>query len=111
MTSATGAGRRRPTPAVPPVAEPPRLGDPYRPRPVRFVRLENKNAVIYGAGGAIGRAVAHAFAREGDDGDLRPCDLWFPCRVTALADNRSGHRVLVARHTRATERERPTLGS
>jgi NAD(P)-dependent dehydrogenase (short-subunit alcohol dehydrogenase family) len=27
--------------------------------------LENKTAVIYGAGGAIGRAVAHAFAREG----------------------------------------------
>jgi len=27
--------------------------------------LENKNAVIYGAGGGIGSAVAHAFAREG----------------------------------------------
>lgn len=27
--------------------------------------LKNKNAVIYGAGGAIGSAVAHAFAREG----------------------------------------------
>lgn len=27
--------------------------------------LENKTAVIYGAGGAIGSAVAHAFAREG----------------------------------------------
>ena len=27
--------------------------------------LENKNAVIYGGGGAIGGAVAHAFAREG----------------------------------------------
>ena len=27
--------------------------------------LENKNAVIYRAGGAIGSAVAHAFAREG----------------------------------------------
>lgn len=27
--------------------------------------LENKNAVIYGAGGAIGSAVAHAFAGEG----------------------------------------------
>jgi len=27
--------------------------------------LENKNAVIYGAGGSIGSAVAHAFAREG----------------------------------------------
>ncbi len=29
------------------------------------MRLENKNAVIYGAGGAIGSAVARAFAREG----------------------------------------------
>ena len=27
--------------------------------------LENKNAVIYGGGGAIGEAVARAFAREG----------------------------------------------
>jgi 3-oxoacyl-[acyl-carrier protein] reductase len=27
--------------------------------------LENKNAVIYGAGGSIGGAIAHAFAREG----------------------------------------------
>ena len=27
--------------------------------------LDNKNAVIYGAGGAIGGAVARAFAREG----------------------------------------------
>lgn len=27
--------------------------------------LQNKNAVIYGAGGAVGSAVAHAFAREG----------------------------------------------
>src|SRR5215213_1607653 len=27
--------------------------------------LENKNAVIYGGGGAIGSAVARAFAREG----------------------------------------------
>jgi NAD(P)-dependent dehydrogenase (short-subunit alcohol dehydrogenase family) len=29
--------------------------------------LQNKNAVIYGAGGAIGGAVARAFAREGAD--------------------------------------------
>src|SRR5947209_8455310 len=29
------------------------------------VLLENKNAVVYGAGGAIGAAVAAAFAREG----------------------------------------------
>ena len=27
--------------------------------------LENKNAIVYGAGGAIGGAVARAFAREG----------------------------------------------
>jgi 3-oxoacyl-[acyl-carrier protein] reductase len=27
--------------------------------------LENKNAVIYGAGGAIGGAVARTFSREG----------------------------------------------
>ena len=27
--------------------------------------LEDKNAIIYGAGGAIGGAVARAFAREG----------------------------------------------
>ena len=27
--------------------------------------LENKNAVIYGAGGSIGGAVARTFAREG----------------------------------------------
>jgi 3-oxoacyl-[acyl-carrier protein] reductase len=29
------------------------------------VLLENKNAIIYGGGGAIGGAVARAFAREG----------------------------------------------
>ena len=27
--------------------------------------LEDKNAIVYGAGGAIGGAVARAFAREG----------------------------------------------
>jgi 3-oxoacyl-[acyl-carrier protein] reductase len=27
--------------------------------------LENKNAIVYGGGGAVGGAVAHAFAREG----------------------------------------------
>jgi NAD(P)-dependent dehydrogenase (short-subunit alcohol dehydrogenase family) len=30
--------------------------------------LENKNAVIFGAGGAIGGAVARAFARDGARG-------------------------------------------
>src|SRR6478609_3300558 len=29
------------------------------------MRLDNNNAIIYGAGGAIGGAVARAFAREG----------------------------------------------
>jgi 3-oxoacyl-[acyl-carrier protein] reductase len=29
------------------------------------VLLENKNAIVYGAGGAIGGAVARAYAREG----------------------------------------------
>src|SRR2546427_1130718 len=33
--------------------------------PEEEVRLENKDAVVYGAGGAIGAAVASAFAREG----------------------------------------------
>ena len=27
--------------------------------------LENRNAIVYGAGGAIGSAVAQAFARDG----------------------------------------------
>src|SRR5260370_38025604 len=31
----------------------------------RIMLLKNKNAVIYGAGGAVGGAVARAFAREG----------------------------------------------
>jgi uncharacterized protein YndB with AHSA1/START domain len=31
----------------------------------KVVLLKNKNAVIYGGGGAIGGAVARAFAREG----------------------------------------------
>src|SRR5258708_40009181 len=30
--------------------------------------LENKSAVIYGAGGAVGGAIARAFAREGAKG-------------------------------------------
>jgi len=32
------------------------------------MKLKNKAAVIYGAGGAIGGAVARAFAREGGGG-------------------------------------------
>jgi hypothetical protein len=32
--------------------------------------LEKKNAVIYGAGGAVGGAVARAFAREGQGSSL-----------------------------------------
>lgn len=34
-------------------------------KPRMEMLLKNKNAVIYGAGGAIGGAVARAFAREG----------------------------------------------
>lgn len=37
---------------------------PHQTKEVHIL-LENKNAVIYGAGGAIGGAVARAFAREG----------------------------------------------
>jgi NAD(P)-dependent dehydrogenase (short-subunit alcohol dehydrogenase family) len=41
-----------------------RVGPPaHKKEP--FMILENKVAVIYGAGGGIGGAVAHAFAREG----------------------------------------------
>jgi NAD(P)-dependent dehydrogenase (short-subunit alcohol dehydrogenase family) len=43
-------------------------GHPARhdnPAGATVVRLENKTAVIYGAGGGIGAAVAQAFAREG----------------------------------------------
>src|SRR5256712_12373714 len=42
----------------------PRLS-PIMINPEDEVLLENKNAVVYGAGGAIGAAVAGAFAREG----------------------------------------------
>jgi 3-oxoacyl-[acyl-carrier protein] reductase len=40
---------------------------PHKETPTcgRYVLLEGKNAVIYGAGGSIGAAVARAFAREG----------------------------------------------
>jgi len=41
--------------------------------------LKNKNAVIYGGGGAIGGAVARTFAREGAE----PC--FTICRATAFA--------------------------
>jgi hypothetical protein len=41
MTSATRAGRH-PTLAAAPVVESPRVGDPYQPRPVRFIRLERR---------------------------------------------------------------------
>jgi len=34
-------------------------------RTENIMLLENKNAVIYGAAGAVGGAVARAFAREG----------------------------------------------
>ncbi len=48
--------------------------------------LKNKVAVVYGAGGAIGSAVARAFAREGAisaDARLRVADRW----VGTLADS------------------------
>jgi 3-oxoacyl-[acyl-carrier protein] reductase len=32
--------------------------------------LDNKTAIVYGAAGAVGSAVAHAYAREGDEGHL-----------------------------------------
>jgi NAD(P)-dependent dehydrogenase (short-subunit alcohol dehydrogenase family) len=39
--------------------------------------LKNKTAVIYAAGGAIGKAVSHAFAKEGArlflTGKKHPC--------------------------------------
>jgi hypothetical protein len=43
------------------------LGTAERPRFERrqVLLLEKKNAVVYGAGGAVGCAVARAFAREG----------------------------------------------
>ena len=46
--------------------------------------LEDKNAVIYGAGGAIGGAVARAFAREGAKVFLSGRDA---APVEALADD------------------------
>ncbi len=39
--------------------------NPRRLRPPNIELLQKKNAVIYGGGGAIGGAVARAFAREG----------------------------------------------
>src|SRR5687768_6362391 len=45
--------------------------------------LENKTAVIYGAGGAIGAAVARAFAREGARVFLTGRDV---AKVAAVAE-------------------------
>jgi len=48
------------------------------------VLLENRNAVVYGAGGAIGGAVARAFAGEG-------AGVFLAGRVAAfLASDRAG---------------------
>lgn len=44
--------------------------------------LEDKNAVIYGAGGAIGGVVARTFTREGARDFLAGCTL---ARVEAVA--------------------------
>ncbi len=46
--------------------------------------LENKNAVVYGAGGAIGGAVAKAFAREGARG-LLTAATWRPRSAPAAS--------------------------
>jgi hypothetical protein len=43
--------------------------------------LENKVAVIYGAGGAIGSAVARAFAREGPS-SFSPGYTWRPSKLS-----------------------------
>jgi len=48
--------------------------------------LESKSAVIYGAGGAIGGAVARAFAREGAGLFLTGRDL----AAAFLASDRAG---------------------
>src|SRR5215831_16188953 len=42
-----------------------RSGEPEKPKEERPMLLEKKTAVIYGAGGAVGAAIARAFAREG----------------------------------------------
>ena len=41
--------------------------------------LEGKNAVIYGAGGSIGAAVARALAREGAVASRSRSAPWNPC--------------------------------
>jgi NAD(P)-dependent dehydrogenase (short-subunit alcohol dehydrogenase family) len=57
--------------------------------------LENRNAVVYGAGGAVGGAVARAFAREGANvflaGRTRP-----PLEAVAEDISSTGGRVRVA---------------
>lgn len=52
--------------------------------------LDNKTAIIYGAAGAIGSAVAHAYAREGAEVHL--------AGRTAAARTQSRHRTFQYRH-------------
>jgi NAD(P)-dependent dehydrogenase (short-subunit alcohol dehydrogenase family) len=54
--------------------------------------LENKTAVVYGAGGAIGGAVARAFAREGAQVHLTGRDV---AKLRTLADEIGAHTAQV----------------
>ena len=68
--------------------------------------LQNKNAVIYGGGGAIGGAVARAFGREGGTvflagRTLKTLTRWL--RISALRAERPRLRNLTPR--RAVDRK------
>jgi 3-oxoacyl-[acyl-carrier protein] reductase len=67
------------------------------------VLLENKTAVIYGGSGAVGSAVAHAFAGEGAKVFLAGRDL---AKVQAVADaiNAGGGRRGRRKWMRSTSR-------
>jgi len=51
--------------------------------------LEHKNAVVYGGGGAIGSAVAKAFAREG-------ARVFLLCGLRPRADHDRGNPVNIS---------------
>ncbi len=57
--------------------------------------LENKNAVIYGAGGAIGGAVARAFARDGARVFLAPIRPERAPPMSSLSRSDLGRRHVV----------------
>lgn len=57
--------------------------------------LQNKNAVIYGGGGAIGGAVARAFAREGARVSW-PVALWQKLDAVAREISAAGGAVETA---------------